>query len=144
MKVADILQEKGHAVRTVPPTLTIGALAHRLKDELVGAMIVSTDGRSLDGIISERDIVHGIADRGSAVDSVRVSDLCTKAVYTCSPEDSVSEVARLMTHKRVRHVPVVDKGRLVGVVSVGDVLKCRLHEMQLEANVLRDVAIAVR
>lgn len=144
MKVADILQEKGHAVRTVPPTLTIGAFAHRLKDEAVGAMIVSADGRSLDGIISERDLVHGLADHGSAVDAMRVSDLCTKAVHTCSSGDSVSDVARLMTRERVRHVPVVDKGRLIGIVSIGDVLKSRLEEVQLEANVLRDVAIAVR
>ncbi len=144
MLVSDILKEKGHTIRTVPPTLTIGELSNRLRTEKVGAMIVSIDGRSLDGIISERDIVHGLADHGAHLDSIPVAELCTSAVHTCRPDDSVGKVARLMTVKRVRHVPVVQDDRLVGIVSIGDVLKHRLVEVQLEANVLRDVAIAVR
>ncbi len=144
MQVSDILNEKGHKVRSVRPTLTIGALVHRFREEKVGAMIVSSDGDSLDGIISERDVVNALAEMGSAVDSARVSDLCSMAVHTCMPDDSVSKVARLMTQERIRHVPVLNKGRLVGIVSIGDVLKNRVVEMELEANVLRDVAIAAR
>ena len=144
MLVSDILKEKGHAIRTVPPTLTIGELAYRLRAEKVGAMIVSFDGRCLDGIIIERVIVDGWADRGSTLDSIPVAEVCTGAVHTCRPDDSVGKVARHMTIKRIRHVPVVKDGKLVGIVSSGDVLKHRLVEVQLEANVLRDVAIAVR
>jgi CBS domain-containing protein len=144
MQVSDILDEKGRNVSSVRPTLTIGALAHRFRDEQVGAMIVSSDGVSLDGIVSERDVIHGLAELGSGIDAVRVSDLCSTAVHTCSPTDSISKVARLMTHQRIRHVPVVENGRLVGIISIGDVLKHRVVEMELEANVLRDVALAVR
>ncbi|MCH9808627.1 MAG: CBS domain-containing protein [Alphaproteobacteria bacterium] len=144
MRVSEILDEKGRHIRTVRPTLTIGALAHRFKEENVGAMIVSADGKSLDGIVSERDVINGLAEVGSAVDSMRVSDLCRDAVHTCKPDDTISKVAGVMTMQRIRHVPVVEDGKLVGIISIGDVLKHRVVEMELEANVLRDVAIAVR
>lgn len=144
MLIADILKAKGHKVQSVTSKTPLGALSGALKAAEVGAMIVSDDGKSLDGIISERDVVAAMADHGSVVLSLCVGDVCTKAVYTCSRNSTVGEVAQLMTTRRVRHVPVVEGDRVVGIVSIGDVLKSRLDEMQLEANVLRDVAIAAR
>ena len=144
MKVADILKGKSSAVMTVQPTLTIGALAQRLRSAGVGVMIVTSDGQTLDGIISERDIAYGLAADGAALPSLKVTDLMTRAVITCSLQDTVVEVAKVMTMRRIRHLPVKDGAKLVGVVSIGDVLKSRISEIELEANVLRDIAIASR
>jgi len=142
VKVADILSAKGNKVMTVRPTDTIVTLAHRLKLERVGAMIVSRDGKTVDGIISERDVTHGLATHGAELSALLVSNLMTREVVTCSPDDSIAEIARIMTRHRVRHIPVQEKGELVGVVSVGDVVKHRLDEMEMEVNVMRDYAIA--
>lgn len=142
MRVADILQSKGDKVVTVRPSETIDALAHRLRLEAIGAMVVSLDGKKISGIVSEKDVTHGLADHGSHLPGMLVSDLMTKNVVTCSPDDTVADIARTMTRRRVRHLPVEHKGELVGLVSVGDVVKQRLDEMELEANVLRDFAIA--
>ena len=144
MKVADILKGKSSAVMTVQPTLTIGALAQRLRSAGVGVMIVTSDGQTLDGIISERDIAYGLAAHGAALPSLKVTDLMTRAVITCSLQDTVVEVAKVMTMRRIRHLPVKDGAKLVGVVSIGDVLKTRISQIELEANVLRDIAIASR
>ncbi len=142
MKVADILSAKGSAVMTVRPTDTIVQLAHRLKLERVGAMIVSHNGTTIDGIISERDVTHALAEHGAEILNLHVSDLMTRAVVTCAPDDTIADIARIMTARRVRHLPVKHRGELAGVVSVGDVVKHRIDEMQMEANVLRDYAIA--
>jgi CBS domain-containing protein len=107
-------------------------------------MIVSKDGESLEGIISERDVACGLAKHGAALSELRVSDLMTRSVITCAPEDTIGEVARIMTLQRIRHLPVKDGAKLVGVISIGDVLKSRISEIELEANVLRDMAIAHR
>jgi len=144
MIVADILKVKGNAVMTVRPTDTISVLAHRLRLEKVGAMIVREQGSSIDGIVSERDIAHGLAVHGSALSNLPVAELMTKAVVTCSSKDSMAKIAKIMTQRRIRHLPVLDDGELVGVISVGDVVKHRLDEMQLEANILRDYAVAKR
>lgn len=144
MKVADILSVKGNRVMTVGPNESISRLAHRLRLEKVGAMIVSEDGKKIDGIISERDIAIGLAEHGAALPELHVSNLMTRGVITCSPDDSIADISRIMTQRRVRHLPVKDKDQLVGVVSVGDVVKYRLDEMEMEANVLRDYAIARR
>ncbi|MFY9640672.1 MAG: CBS domain-containing protein [Rhodomicrobium sp.] len=144
MKVADILKTKGAEVMTVKPDVTIAALAQRLRMAGVGAMLVSQDGDSMDGIISERDITYALAAHGAHLHEVRVSELMTKTVITCSPQDSLSEVAKIMTARRIRHLPVKDGARIIGVISIGDVLKARLSEIELEANVLRDLAIAGR
>lgn len=144
MLVSDILQTKGHRVETVTPETLLVDLSIKLNAAKVGAMIVSSDGKQLNGIISERDVVRAFAENGAAVTTMKVRNNCTLVVHTCAPNDSIASVARLMTNKRIRHVPVVNDGQLVGIVSIGDVLKYRLDEMQLEANVLRDVAIAAR
>ena len=142
MKVAEILKQKGQDVISVRPTESIETLAHRLRLARIGAMVVLGEGGALDGIISERDIIHGIAEHGARCLELTVADLMTRRVITCTPEDSVTRIARIMTESRIRHLPVVEGGNLVGVVSVGDVVKNRLEEMSLEANVLRDIAIA--
>ena len=144
MTVANILAGKRGPVLTVQPTQTIAALAERLRSARVGVMIVSKDGELLEGIISERDVAYGLAKHGAALSELRVSDLMTRSVITCAPEDSIGEVARIMTLRRIRHLPVKDGAKLVGVISIGDVLKSRISEIELEANVLRDMAIAHR
>ena len=144
MKVADILRIKGSAVKTVGPDETALGLSHQLRSQRIGAMIASDDGRSIDGIISERDIAYGLVAYGSQLPGIAVSKLMTRAVVVCSPEDSITDVMKLMTQRRVRHLPVKDGEQLVGIISIGDVLKHRLGEVELEVNVLRDYAIAAR
>jgi len=142
MKVAAILKQKGADVISVRPTETIATFAHRLRMAHIGAMVVLGEGGALDGIISERDVVHGLAEHAAHCLEMTVADLMTKRVVTCAPEDNIARIARLMTENRIRHLPVVEGGRVVGMVSVGDVVKNRLEEMSLEANVLRDIATA--
>jgi CBS domain-containing protein len=142
VKVSDILRNKGNHVMSVRPTETVSTLSHRLRLEGVGAMVVSSDGRTIEGIISERDVARGVADHGAALGDITVAELMTRSVVSCSPDDMIADIARIMTQRRVRHLPVESKGELVGMVSIGDVVKHRLDEMQLEANVLRDYAIA--
>ena len=142
MRVAEILKAKGGEVMTVRPTETVETLAHRLKMARVGALVVSSDGSTPEGIVSERDIVHALSEHGQRALSRTVDDLMTHRVKTCKPEDHISAIAKIMTVHRIRHVPVVEGGKLVGIVSLGDVVKHRLDEIQLEADVLRDIAIA--
>ncbi len=144
MKVASILKAKGTHVVTVRPNETIQHAAAKLRLEGVGALIVSHDGVTLDGIITERDITRGFADHGANLASKHVFDLMESGILTCKPEDGIAEVARLMTIRRLRHLPVTDGSRLAGIVSVGDILKYRLDEVELEARVMQDVAIAQR
>lgn len=141
MKVANILKQKGRDVMTVRPTERIDIFAHRLKLARIGAMVVSADGDEMQGIITERDIVYGIAEHGAKTLEMTVADLMTKRLATCRPDDSVAQVAKIMTESRVRHLPVLENGKLIGVVSIGDVVKNRLDEMSMEANILRDIAI---
>ena len=144
MKVADILRIKGSVVKTVAPHETAVLLSGYLRADQIGALVVSTDGNSIDGIVSERDLAYGLATHGVRLPTIPISELMTKAVVVCSPEDSVTDVMKLMTQRRIRHVPVKDGDQLVGIISIGDVLKHRLGELQLEANVLRDYAAVAR
>ena len=144
MKVADILRIKGSVVKTVTPDKTALEFSRQLRAEQIGAMIVSDDGRSIAGIISERDLAYALAVHGSELSKIVVSKLMTRVVVVCSPEDSITDVMKLMTQRRIRHLPVKDGDQLVGIISIGDVLKHRLGEVELEANVLRDYAIAAR
>jgi CBS domain-containing protein len=144
MKVADILRIKGSVVKTVAPHETALLLSGHLRAEQIGALVVSTDGNSIDGIVSERDLAYGLATHGARLPTIPILELMTKSVVVCSPEDSVTDVMKLMTRRRIRHVPVKDGDQLVGIISIGDVLKHRLGELQVEANVLRDYAAAAR
>lgn len=144
MHVAHLLKAKGADVVAVPPSATMEVAARRPRLENIGALVVSADGRSLDGIVTERDLTNGIAAHGRDACDRPISSMMTSPVVTCSPEDSLASVARIMTERRLRHLPVVDGGRLAGIVSIGDVLKSRLDEIQMETRVLRDIAIARR
>ncbi len=144
MKVASILKMKGAHVVTVRPNETIQHAAAKLRLEGVGALIVSHDGVTINGMITERDITKGFADHGADLASKHVRDLMEAGVLTCKPDDGIADVARLMTDRRLRHLPVRDGSRLAGILSVGDILKYRLDELELEARVMQDVAIAHR
>lgn len=144
MTVAEILRTKGSDVKLASPDETALAVAARLRSEQIGALVVSTDGHTIDGIISERDIAYALAAYDRLLPDVKVSALMEKSVIVCAPEDSIVKVMKLMSRERIRHIPVKSGGRLVGIVSIGDVLKYRLGEVQLEADVLRDYAIASR
>ena len=142
MKVSEILKGKGSRVVTVAPHTSVGDLARRLKLEGIGAAVVSRDGQRVDGIVSESEIVRSLAEHGTRLLDKTVGDIMLMSVVTCTAEDSVKEVARRMTQHRVRHLPVLENGRLAGIVSIGDVVKSRLDEMELEASVLRDYIVA--
>jgi CBS domain-containing protein len=144
MRVQTILRSKRGEVFTIVSAATVAEAAQRLSKENVGALVVSGDGRSVDGIISERDIVHALASRGARALQMRVHDLMSKSVRTCTPNDTIKGIMAEMTSHRIRHVPVVDGGVLCGMVSIGDVVKNRLEELELEANVIRDAYIARR
>jgi CBS domain-containing protein len=138
MDVERILDTKGRKVVTTRPDTSVAEAVSRLRAEGIGAMVVLAGSGRLDGIISERDVVRGLARHGRTVLDLKVADLMTRAVTTCSPKDTVKAVMAVMTERRVRHLPVVEAGRLLGIVSIGDVVKNRLDEMELEVNVLRD------
>ncbi|HUT47774.1 MAG TPA: CBS domain-containing protein [Alphaproteobacteria bacterium] len=137
MKVAAILKNKGNNVVTASPDDTIATVAELLKREGIGAVIVTGAGGAVSGILSERDIVRAIPEKGSGLLESRAADLMTREVVTCTPDMDVDEVRKLMTEGRFRHVPVMADGRLAGVISVGDVVKQRLDELEAEAGALR-------
>jgi CBS domain-containing protein len=141
MSIQSILDHKGSKVVTIAPDTRVGAAAHRLRLEHIGAVIITSDGR-IEGILSERDIVHGLTEHGTAVVDLPVSALMSRNVRTCRPDAEIRDVMRLMTQHRIRHVPVAENGTLRGIVSIGDVVKSRLDDMELETNILRDYAIA--
>ncbi len=145
MNVAALLKAKGSRVVTTRRESSIQTLLRRMALERIGALIVTGPGdERIVGIISERDIVRGLAEHGAAVLNMRVSDLMTHTVKTCAPHDSMKHVMTVMTRGRIRHLPVVDGSGLCGIVSIGDVVKYRLEEMELEVNVLRDACMVGR
>jgi CBS domain-containing protein len=137
MKVAALLKDKGDTVVTATPEDTVASVADILKREGIGAVVVSGAGGSVAGILSERDIVRAIPAKGADLLESRVADLMTRDVITCTPDTEVDEVRKLMTEGRFRHVPVLEDGKLAGIISVGDVVKLRLDELEAEAGALR-------
>jgi CBS domain-containing protein len=140
VKVADILSIKGSRVTTVQATDTIATLSERLREKRIGAAVVSRDGHSIDGVISERDVAYSVATHKEGLHALPVSALMTKTVISCSPSDSVAMVASTMLARNVRHLPVEEGGRLVGMISIRDVLNLRVDELQRQANQLRAFA----
>nr|WP_296068631.1 CBS domain-containing protein [uncultured Actinoplanes sp.] len=136
MRISDILRVKGDGVVTVPPDADVTALLAVLAEHKIGAVVVSADGRRVDGIVSERDIVRALAERGASVLTEPVNRIWTAAVRSVTREALVSDVERLMTERRFRHVPVVEDGALHGVVSIGDVVKSRIDELEAERSSL--------
>jgi CBS domain-containing protein len=141
MKVRDMLAAKGDKVATVKPDATIETVLHRLKLEGVGALVVSADDETVSGIISERDIVRGLPGQGGALLGMKVSEIMTREVKTCAPDATVQNIMAEMTRSRFRHMPVVNDGKLCGIISIGDVVKNRLEELETETHVLRDYIV---
>jgi CBS domain-containing protein len=140
VKVADILTAKGSAVITIKPSDTIGTLSQRLRDNRIGAVAVSSNGTTVEGVISERDIAYGLAVYQADLHKLPVSALMTKTVITCSPNDRIAEVASTMRARNIRHLPVEQDNRLVGMISIRDVLNYRLDDLQQQTNMLRAFA----
>ncbi|MEA5364831.1 CBS domain-containing protein [Amycolatopsis sp., V23-08] len=140
MRIADLLRKKGTAVATVTPETTVSTLLAGLAEKNVGAMVVIAPDGSIAGIVSERDVVRRLNDHGPALLDGPVSEIMTTLVASCGPEDSVDQLSVLMTERRIRHVPVLENGRLAGIISIGDVVKNRMEELeksqeQLEAYI---------
>jgi CBS domain-containing protein len=138
MTVKAILSAKGGEVATIEPSATVAAAAKRLAERRIGALVVTGADRRVIGIVSERDIVQALAVRGTAALDMPLSDIMTRKVTTCSPPDTISSLMERMTQGKFRHLPVIDQGRLVGIVSIGDAVKHRLEQMEREQSALRD------
>jgi CBS domain-containing protein len=138
MHIRQLLRRKGADVATVDATTSVRTALALLAEHGVGALVVSQDGRRVDGIVSERDVVRALHERGAGLLADPVSSVMTAQVHTCVPDAGVEELARTMTEHRVRHVPVVEHGALVGIVSIGDVVKARLDQLEEERAQLVD------
>jgi signal-transduction protein with cAMP-binding, CBS, and nucleotidyltransferase domain len=138
MKVADINSVRKSVV-VVPSSSRLGDVARSMRLDNIGAMVVSSGGQPMAGIVTERDIVHAIGVGGPAAVNLTAAEVMTSPVPTCSPDDRLTEVMQTMLQQRIRHLPLVEGGRLVGMVSMGDVIKGLVDRMELEANVLRDL-----
>jgi len=138
MTVKTILSRKGNDVVSIEPTATLSDAARLLAERRIGAVLVlGIEGR-VAGILSERDIVRALAARGAPGLEERVDQVMTRKVFTCSENDTVAQVMEQMTAGKFRHVPVIDQGRLTGIISIGDVVNHRLHEIECESNALRE------
>ncbi|MFI6519637.1 CBS domain-containing protein [Spirillospora sp. NPDC050679] len=138
MRISDILRRKGAEVATVRPDDTVGALLAVLAEHNIGAAVVSPDGTAIAGIASERDVVRHLHRGGAAVLDRPVAEIMTERVRTCGPDARVDDLRRTMTEHRVRHLPVVDGDRLVGIVSIGDVVKSAIDALESEREHLVD------
>ena len=137
MNVETILRSKGGRVTTIRSDATIANAVEALRQHGIGALVVSDGDGSVDGILSERDVVAALADDGALLLSRPVAEVMTRAVLTCEPQDTVAELMAEMTNRRIRHFPVVENGKLCGIISIGDVVKSRLDEIEFEASSLR-------
>ena len=137
MNVHTILRNKGSDVITTAPSATVTDVAKILADKRIGAVLVLDKGRVV-GVVSERDIVSTVATKGVAALYLEVHQLMTSDVFTCSRSATVDEVLGMMTERRIRHIPIVEEGQLYGLVSIGDLVKCRIEETEREAEALRD------
>ena len=138
MQVSGLLEGKGSDVVTVAPDAAVERVAALLAEHRIGAIVVSGDGSAIEGIVSERDIVRALAEQGGDVLGQTASSIMTREVFTCEPATTVEQLMGLMTERRIRHVPVVADGGLGGIVSIGDVVKNRLSDLETETQVLHD------
>lgn len=136
MRISDVINTKGDGVVTIAPTASIRELLTLLAEHNIGATVVSVDGSALAGIVSERDVVRALADKGDAVLAEPVGTIMTVEVHTALPTHDLDEVSTLMTERRIRHVPVVVDGALTGIVSIGDVVKARIAGLEVERDSL--------
>ena len=137
MSVEKILREKGFDVVTAKPSTKIADIVGTLAEKKIGVIVISDDESHVAGILSERDIVRGLKRHGPSLLDKVAKDLMTSKVRTCTPSDTVSHLMALMTEHRIRHVPVVVEGKLCGLLSIGDIVKSRLGEIESEASALR-------
>ncbi len=142
MNVASLLSVKGRDIATISQERTVADAVALLKERGVGALVVTSLEEPLAGILSERDVVRALAERGGAVLDESVADLMTRDVTTCEETTSVTDLMGLMTARRIRHIPVVTDGHVVGVVSIGDVVKARFDELEGEKRDLLDYVSA--
>jgi CBS domain-containing protein len=138
MKVKAMLSAKESNVVTARPDATVATAINLLKEKRIGALVVSDDGAGIQGILSERDVVRALVDHGADLLNMPVSELMTRAVKTCTLDANIHDVMSEMTHSRIRHLPVLDDGKLCGVISIGDVVKNRLEELEAETTILRE------
>jgi CBS domain-containing protein len=136
MRISDLLRRKGNVVVSVKPEQSVTELLDLLAQHAVGALVVSADGTAVDGIVSERDVVRRLQRDGAGLLDAPVSDIMTAQVHTCPPETDLEDLMRVMTQGRFRHVPVLQEGQLIGIVSIGDVVKHRIDELQSERDQL--------
>jgi CBS domain-containing protein len=130
VRISTLLANKGSAVATIRGDATVADAVDELSRHRVGALVVSADGQTIDGIVSERDVVRTLSARGESALLDLVSAIMSATVHTCAPDDDTESLMRVMTERRIRHVPVVDGGRLSGIVSIGDVVKDRIEELE--------------
>jgi len=142
MFVSDVLAQKGGLVFTVTPGTTVAQVAQQLSTRRIGSVLVLSDSQTISGIVSERDLVRAMARHGSGALDIEVREIMTRDVVTCHPDDPIERVMGLMTTGRFRHLPVVDRGELVGLISIGDVVKARLEETQHETEALKAYIVA--
>jgi CBS domain-containing protein len=142
MRVSNLLATKGHEVATISQERSVSDAVQMLKERRIGALIVTGAEAPLAGILSERDVVRALAELGAAALDLKVADLMSSEVTTCDESTSVTDLMGLMTAKRIRHVPVVHEGQLVGMVSIGDVVKARFDELEHEKQDLLDYVSA--
>ena len=143
MIVQRMLEAKGHAVHTIRPTESVADAAAMLTEKAVGALVVSQTGDTVNGILSERDIVRGLTRHGGELLSLPVRSIMTTEVRTCTPEDSSSEIMALMTEHRIRHLPVLKDRKLCGIISIGDVVKDRIDEVMNESEMLKNYVMGI-
>lgn len=135
MKISDILRVKGSAVVTAPADATVRELLATMADNDIGAVVV-VDGHAVLGIVSERDVVRRLNERGDGLLEVELREIMTSSVFSCAPADDVDSIAQTMTEERVRHMPVLADGRLAGLVSIGDVVKSRMAQLEVDRGQL--------
>jgi len=138
MTVNDILRHKGHQVITIEPTATVAAAVHTLAQHRIGALVVTGADHHIVGIISERDIVRVLHETGPAVLDTSVSEVMTRKVVTCDRHDTIADIMERMTTGKFRHVPVVEHGRVAGLVSIGDVVKVRVSQLEHEHDAMQE------
>jgi CBS domain-containing protein len=137
MQVLHLLKLKGDKVASIAPDATIAEASRQLSERKIGALLVLGADNRVVGILSERDIVSGLAKQGAKLLEMRVSALMTRDVISCAPDSTIEEIMREMTSRRIRHLPVIVQGKLAGLVSIGDVVKSRLEELASEGDMLR-------
>ena len=144
MKVTEILHRKGADVITIWPGASLQSAVERMASRNIGALVVVDDEGKIVGMVSERDVVLALAASAEKAPAQSVTDVMSRRLLTCGPDDSLAELMAVMTEHRVRHLPVVDLGQLLGLVSIGDLVKARLGELEFESHVLRDAYLRVR